>query len=137
MAWGGEAAVTLCQWKNFAATMVAVAVVWSFMKIIKLMKKLEKKLQWIGEKCSHMERRTDSGLAKHGDVCRHVQQVFEEFDESINCGVTKASKWWWVERRLRDLFVDFSNSKAMEKMNFESVKQCWSLLQCLDFIHFL
>jgi hypothetical protein len=38
-------------------------------------------------------------------------------------------KWWWVERRLRQLYEDFSNSKAMEKCSYEAVKLTWSMLQ--------
>ena len=124
-------------WKPAAGVAFSCFVAYSLMKIMEYIEYIEMDLQWIGEKCTYMERRVDSGLAKHGDVCRHVQQLFEEFDEGKNEGKTQESKWWWVERRLRSLFEDFSNSKAMEKSSFEEVKQSWSLLQMLAFINVL
>ena len=55
--------------------------------------------------------------------------MFLDFDEAANAGKTLAVRWWWVERRLRGLYEDFSNSKAMEKCNYEVVKKTWSMMQ--------
>ena len=55
--------------------------------------------------------------------------MFLEFDAARNEGKTDEVKWWWVERRLRQLYEDFSNSKAMEKCSYEVVKKTWSMLQ--------
>ena len=66
-------------------------------------------------------RPIDAAAAKSGDVCRHLQQVFLEFDVSLNEGQTVEMKWWWVERRLRQLYEDFSNCKVMEKRSYEVV----------------
>lgn len=124
-------------WKPAAVVAFISCAAYSLMKIMEYMEYIEMDLQWIGEKCTYMKRRVDSGLAKSGDVCRHVQKLLEEFNEDMNEGKTKASKWWWVERRLRCHFEDFSNSKAMEKSSFEEVKKSWNMLQMLAFIEVL
>ena len=92
-------------------------------------KKMEKRLAFIGEKCCYMEKRMDAGAAKVSDVCRHLQQMFEEFDEDVNEGRTVEAKWWWVQRRIRSVFEDFCCSATMLRMDFTQVKAVWSLLQ--------
>ena len=49
----------------------------------------------------------DAGATKVSDVCRHLQQMFEEFDEDVNEGRTVEAKWWWVQRRIRSVFEVF------------------------------
>ena len=56
-------------------------------------------------------------------------KCFLEFDEAANPGLTVEVKWWWVDRMLRQLYEDFSNSKAMDKCSYEVVKKTWSMLQ--------
>lgn len=86
-------------------------------------------LKWVAEKCSHIERRMEAAAAGSGDMCRHLQHVLLEFNADLLAGNEEAVKWWWVDRRLRALYEDFSNCKAMEKCNFAMVKTAWSLLQ--------
>lgn len=107
----------------------AVFVAYCLLKMLKLMKLMKTELHWISEKCRYIEKRIEAAAAKSGDVCRHLQQVFLEFDADLNQGQTMEMKWWWVERRLRQLYEDFSNSKAMEKCSYEAVKLTWSMLQ--------
>ena len=108
----------------FGAFVVVFAV-----KVLNLLKKMKQQMEFIAEKCSYMEQRMDAAAAKTSDVCRHVQRIFEEFDEDSNEGVSVESKWWWVQRRMRAVCEDFCSSRTMESMNFISVKATWSLLQ--------
>jgi hypothetical protein len=107
----------------------AVFVAYCLLKMLKLMKQMKDELHWISEKCRYIEKRIDAAAAKSGDVCRHLQQVFLEFDADLNQGQTMEMKWWWVERRLRQLYEDFSNCKAMEKCSYGVAKKTWSMLQ--------
>jgi hypothetical protein len=126
---GFEAPTLWSNWQPIAASAVVAFVGYILMKMLQIMKKLKHELQWIGEKCTYIEQRIDAAAAKSGDICRHLQQVFLEFDAARNEGKTDEVKWWWVERRLRQLYEDFSNSKAMEKCSYEVVKKTWSMLQ--------
>ena len=107
----------------------AAFVAYFLVRMLKVMKMMKNSMKWIADKCTYIEQRIDAAAAKSGDVCRHMQQVFLEFDEAANHGLTVEVKWWWVERRLRQLYEDFSNSKAMEKCSYEVVKKTWSMLQ--------
>jgi hypothetical protein len=93
------------------------------MKMLQIMKKLKHELQWIGEKCTYIEQRIDAAAAKSGDICRHLQQVFLEFYPDRNEGKTDEVKWWWVERRLRQLFIiskdSFADSYTLVPSNSE------------------
>ena len=119
-------------WNNWRAigggVLVAFAVCVAI-KMLKIMMQAVDELQWIAEKCKYIEKRLDAAAAKSTDVCRHLQQVFLEFDLELNEAQTVEMKWWWVERRLRQLFEDFSNCKAMEKCSYGVVKKTWSMLQ--------
>jgi hypothetical protein len=116
-------------WKPLAAGAIVAFVGYLMVQMLQIMKRMRQDLKWIGEKCSYMEQRMDAAGAKSGDVCRHLNQVFLEFDEAKHVGKSDEVKWWWVERRLRQLYEDFSNSKAMEKCSYEVVKKTWSMLQ--------
>lgn len=111
-----------------AFAVAAFAVVFA-LKIFKLVKKMEHHCEFIAEKCSYMEQRMDAGAARIADVCRHMQQIFEEFDEDKNEAKDVESKWWWVQRRFRQLYEDFCSSRTMQFMSFASMKATWSLLQ--------
>lgn len=99
------------------------------LKMFKMVKHLKEECSFIAEKCSYMEKRMDAGNARIGDLCRHMVQVFEEFDEDLNEAKDEASKWWWVQRRMRNLYEDFCCSANMHGVAFQSVKHLWSLLQ--------
>ena len=116
-------------WRPLAAVAVVAFVAYILQQMLKIMKVMKHDLRWIAEKCSYIEKRMDAAAAKSGDICRHLQQVFLEFDADKNAGKTEEVKWWWVERRLRSLYEDFSNCRAMEKCSFEVVKKTWSMLQ--------
>ena len=58
------------------------------------MKQLVYELQWIAEKCKYIEKRMDAAAAKSADVCRHLQQVFLEFDWELNEAQTVQIIWW-------------------------------------------
>ena len=107
----------------------AAFVAYILMKMLQIMKNMKHNLKWIADKTTYIEQRIDAAAAKSGDICRHMQQVFLDFDEGKKVGKTLAMRWWWVERRLRELCEDFSNSKAMEKCNYEVVKKSWSMMQ--------
>jgi len=116
-------------WRTAAEVLVVAFAAYATMKMLKVMEKVVDELQWISEKCKYIEQRMDAAAAKTADVCRHLQQVFLEFDLELNEAQTVEMKWWWVERRLRQLFEDFSNCKAMEKCSYGVVKKTWSMLQ--------
>ena len=117
------------RWRPVAAVAVVAFVAYCLLKMLQIMKLLQYQTKWIGEKCSYMEKRMDAAAAKSSDVCRHLQQVFVEFDADKNGGKNEEMKFWWVERRLRAVYEDFSNCRAMEKCSFEMVKKTWSMLQ--------
>ena len=96
---------------------------------LQMTQKMKTDIHWIADTCSYIEVRIDKAAAKSGDVCRHLQQVFLEFDPGKNAAKTVESKFWWVERRLRQLYEDFGNSKAMKNCSHEVVKKTWSMLQ--------
>jgi hypothetical protein len=104
-------------------------VVYFLMKMLQFMNHLKQNVKCIADKTTYIEQRIDAAAAKSGDIFRHMQQIFLCFDEAANAGKTQAMKWWWVERRLRGLYEDFSNSKAMEKCNYEVVKRTWAMMQ--------
>jgi hypothetical protein len=119
-------------WNNWRAIGGGVCVAFAVcvaIKMLKIMVQVVDELQWIAEKCKYIEKRMDAAAAKSADVCRHLQQVFLEFDFELNEAQTVEMKWWWVERRLRQLFEDFSNCKAMEKCSYGVVNRSWSMLQ--------
>ena len=58
------------------------------MKTLQIMKHLKHNVKWIADKCAHVEQRVDAAAAKRGNVCRHMQKVFLEFDEAANPGLT-------------------------------------------------
>ena len=131
---GGAAGVAGVErlWNNWMAIgggALAAFAVFVGIKLLQKLKQIVCELQWIAEKCRYIEKRIDHAAARSGDVCRHLQQVFLEFDVSLNEGQTVEMKWWWVDRRLRQLYEDFSNCKAMEKCSYEVVKKTWSMLQ--------
>ena len=95
----------------------AAFVAYFLMKMLQIMKHLKHNVKCIADKTTYIEQRIDAAAAKRGDIFSHMQQVFLSFDEAANAGKTLAMKWWWVERRLRGLYEDVSNSNAMEKCN--------------------
>jgi hypothetical protein len=115
--------------KPIAGGAITASAAFVAINLLQMMKKMKTDLHWIADKCSYIEQRIDKAAAKSGDICRHLQQVFVNFDADKNAAKTMESKFWWVERRLRDLYEDFSNSKAMEKCNYEVVRKTWSMLQ--------
>ena len=116
-------------WKTIGEGVAVAFAAFAGIKVVKLLEAVVDQLQWIGEKCNYIEKRIDASAAKSTDVCRHLQQVFLEFDVELNEAQTVEMKWWWVERRLRQLYEDFSNCEAMEKCSYEDVKKTWSMLQ--------
>ena len=107
----------------------AAFVAYILMKMLQIMKNMKHNMKWIADKTTYIEQRIDAAAARSGDICRHMQQVFLDFDEGKKVGKGVAMRWWWVERRLRELYEDFSNSKAMEKCSYEVVKKTWSMMQ--------
>ena len=122
-------ALLVKHWRPLVEVHAAAFVAYFLVKMLKVMKKVKNSVDWIADKFTYIEKRIDAAAAKSGDVCRHMQQVFLEFDEAANAGLTVEVKWWWVERRLRQLYEDFSNCKAMEKCSYEVVKKTWTMLQ--------
>ena len=118
-------------WRPIVAVAVAAFVVYLLMKIFEYMQYCEAHLQWIGEKTTYIEQRIDKAAGRTGDICRHLQQTFQEFDLKKNEAKTTEAKWWWVERRPRSIFEDFANCRAMEKSSFQAVQNSWSMLQTL------
>ena len=66
-----------------------------------------------------------------------------EFDEEVNEAKDVESKWWWVQRRVRQVYEDFCSTHSMQSMSFASVKAIWSLMQlevklrvCRDLVAF-
>ena len=116
-------------WRTIGEGVVVALAAFAVIKMLKIMEKVVDELQWISEKCKYIEQRMDAAAAKSADICRHLQQVFLEFDVEVNEAQTVEMKWWWVERRLRQLYEDFSNCKAMDKCSYEVVKKTWSMLQ--------
>ena len=103
----------LTYWKPIAGGAITAFAAFVAIKLLQMMQKLKTDLHWIADKCTNIEQRTDGTAAKSGDICRHLQQVFIDFDARTNAANTVVSKFWWVERRLRQLYEDFSNSKTM------------------------
>ena len=99
------------------------------MKLLEVMKKMQHTCSFIGEKCNYIEKRMDAAGGKISDLCRHMQQMFEEFDEGLNEGPDVESKWWWVQRRIRSIYEDFCRNRTMQTVGFSSLKSTWSLLQ--------
>ena len=50
------------------------------MKSFMLLKRMEAYCSHIAEKANYMEQRMDAAAGKISDLCRHMQQIFEEFD---------------------------------------------------------
>ena len=96
--------------------------------VLHMLQRMKTDMRWVAEKCSYIEQRIDGASAKSEDICRHLQQIFLEFDAEKHAAKTKESKLWWVERGLRKLYEDFSNSKAMQNCSYEVVKKTWSML---------
>ena len=116
-------------WRPVVAVATVGFVAYFLMKMLQIMQVMKSHMKWIADKCNYIEKRMDAAAAKSGDICRHLQQIFLEFNAEQNEGKTLEVKHWWVERRLRSLYEDFSNSKAMQKCSFEVVKKAWSMLQ--------
>jgi len=121
-------ALLVKHWRPLVEAHAVAFVAYCLMKMLQIMKQMKSNVKWIADKCTYIEQRTDAAAAKSGDVCRHTQQVFLDFDEAANAGLTVEVKWWWVERRLRQLYEDFGNSKAMKNCSHEVVKKTWSML---------
>ena len=68
-------------------------------------------MRWVAEKCSYIEQRIDGASAKSEDICRHLQQIFLEFDAEKHAAKTKESKLWWVGRGLRQLYETSATPK--------------------------
>lgn len=111
-----------------AAMAVAVAVI---AKLLKHMQCMEQMVQVLVEKCSYMEARMDKGAGKVSDVCRHLSRTFADFDPAANYAGSLKEKWWWVCRRVRDCYEDFSGALMEKGLNFEGCTGAWSLL-CLE-----
>jgi len=119
----------LTYWKPIAGGAITAFAAFVAINLLQMMQKMKTDIHWIADKCGYIEGRIDGAAAKSGDVCRHLQQVFLEFDPGKNAAKTVQSKFWWVERRLRQLYEDFGNSKAMKNCSHEVVKKTWSTLQ--------
>ena len=113
-----------------AGAAVAVAVV-VIVKLLKHMQCMEEMVQTLVEKCSYMEQRMDKAQGKVSDVCRHLSRTFADFDPAANYAVTLKEKWWWVCRRVRDCYEDFSGALMEKGLTFEGCTGAWSLL-CLE-----
>ena len=97
-------------------------------------------LDTAAEKLTYMERRMDKGQAHIPDVCRHLSQVLQEFDESQNAAEGHM-KWWWVSRRVRDLYEALGSSLISNGAPMDSVEKIWSMVllevylrNCRDFV---
>lgn len=73
----------------------------------------------------------DKGAGKVSDCCRHLQQTFENFDEDLNSGGTLQEKWWWVCRRVRDIYEDFTGALMQKGLQYKSCQGAWALV-CLE-----
>lgn len=90
-------------------------------------------LETAAEKLTYMERRMDKGQAHIPDVCRHLSQVLQEFDEAQNAAEGHM-KWWWVSRRVRDLYEALGSSLISNGAPMESVEKIWSMVQLEVFL---
>ena len=114
----------------FAAAAFAVAVagvglgVW---RAWRLALKMMRSLSTCAEKLTYMEHRMDKGHAHVGDICRHLKQVFAEFDLQLNQG-NGDQKWWWVSRRVRDLYEALGGSLMEKNADMQAVEQIWGLI---------
>lgn len=105
-----------------AAAAVAVFRIW------RLTIKVLQNLEICAEKLTYMEHRMDKAEAHISDVCRHLTQMFVDFDPLKNPGVG-ASKWWWCSRRVRDLYAAFGASMMEKGALMQHIDIVWKLMQ--------
>jgi hypothetical protein len=113
---------------KFAVVGGCFGLAWALKKVLKNMEYMMDKMQVVVEKCSYMEARMDKGAGKVSDCCRHLQKTFEEFHEDMNCGETRKEKWWWVCRRVRDIYEDFTGALMQKGLGYKSLTGAWSLV---------
>lgn len=103
-------------------------VAWAMKTIMQNMNYMMEMMQTLVEKCTYMEARMDKSAGKVSDCCRHLQQTFEVFDEDLNQGGTMKEKWWWVCRRVRETYEDFTGALMQKGCSFKSLTGAWSLV---------
>ena len=103
----------------------------ALLKALQHMETMMGMMQTLVEKCTYMEQRMDKGAGKLSDCCRHLQQTFEAFEVSLNPGGSLKQKWWWVSRRVRNIYEDFTGALMQKGLEFKSVSGAWSLV-CLE-----
>ena len=103
-------------------------VAWALKKVMENMGHMLEMMQVVVEKCTYMEARMDKGAGKVSDCTRHLQKTFEDFDEGLNSGGTMKEKWWWVCRRVRDTYEDFTGALMQKGCSFKSLTGAWSLV---------
>ena len=88
-------------------------------------------MEVVVQKCSYMEARMDKGAGRVHDVRRHLSQTFAGFEEKVNLGHTLKEKWWWVCRRVRDTYEDFTGAPTQKGLQYKAMTGAWSLV-CLE-----
>ena len=112
---------------SFAVALAAAGIaIW---RLWRLIVKILHNLQTCAEKLTYMEHRMDKANAHIGDVRRHLNQMFAEFDPEKNEGKGD-TKWWWCSRRCRELYAAFASSLMEKGAVMENVQTIWKMLQC-------
>ena len=103
-------------------------VAWAMKTVLQNMNYMMEMMQVLMEKCTCMEARMDKGAGRVSDCCRHLQKTFEAFDADMNSGSTMKEKWWWVCRRVRETYEDFTGALMQKGCSFKSLTGAWSLV---------
>ena len=119
---------TVMEFAVFAGLAFVAAV---SVKALQTMKYMETMMEAVVQKCSYMEARMDKGAGRVHDVCRHLSQTFAGFEEKVNLGHTLKEKWWWVCRRVRDTYEDFTGALMQKGLQYKAMTGAWSLV-CLE-----
>ena len=119
---------TVMEFAAFAGLAFAAVV---GVKALQTMKYMETMMEVVVQKCTYMEARMDKGAGRVQDVCRHMSQTFADFEEKVNFGHTLKEKWWWVCRRVRDTYEDFTGALMQKGLQYKAMTGAWSLV-CLE-----
>ena len=119
---------TVMEFAAFAGLAFAAVV---GVKALQTMKYMETMMEVVVQKCTYMEARMDKGAGRAQDVCRHMSQTFADFEEKVNSGFTLKEKWWWVCRRVRDTYEDFTGALTQKGLEYKAMTGAWSLV-CLE-----
>ena len=78
--------------KPIAGGSITASAAYVAINVLRMLQRMKTDLRWLAEKCSYLEQRIDGASAKSGDICRHLQQIFLEFDAEKHAAKTKESK---------------------------------------------